>query len=354
VSDTSEPTSDDHPPDCYNVGVATPAPITVTCPARAAVAGNPSDRLGGAVLAIPVRAVSATVSMAPAPRFEIVHSPTVDDTFADLRALRRHVERHGARGARELVLATIHRATEHLDVELPPQAISVTTSIPRSVGLAGSSAIVIATIRALVAAAGATPLPPDELASLALLVESHDLGIPAGLQDRVVQAHDRPMIMRFGTGDARSLGGMPAGAYEVVRPATPVGFLVAHRADGAESSVVAHAELDARDRADDPRVRAATARLAALAESAASAMATGDLAALGAAMDGSFDARAELVDLRPDHVAMVGAARDAGAHVNYSGSGGAVTVLCREPAVAVRARQALHGLGCRIIGATVG
>ena len=334
--------------------MAVAPPITVTCPARAAVAGNPSDRFGGAVLAIPVRAVSATVSVAPAARFEIVHSPTADDTFADLDELHRHVERHGCRGARELILATIHRVTRHLDVDLPPSTVAVSSSIPRSVGLAGSSAIVIAAVRAITVAAGADPMAPDELASLAWAIEEQDLGIPGGLQDRVVQAHDQPMIMRFGTDHTRTVGGLPAGTYDTIRPGSPVGLLVAHRPASAETSAVSHALLDADDGDTGADVRRLASELASIAESAAEAMVTGRMDQLGAAIDASFEARRELFDLRPDHVAMIGAAHDAGAHANYSGSGGAVTVLCPEPAAAVEVRRALHDIGCRIIGATVG
>jgi hypothetical protein len=62
-------------------------------------------------------------------------------------------------------------------------------------------------------------------------------------------------------------------------------------------------------------------------------MRSGDLAGLGAAMDGSFDVRASIVDLDPAHVALVEGARGCGASVNYAGSGGAVVGLGPDAAV---------------------
>jgi hypothetical protein len=59
------------------------------------------------------------------------------------------------------------------------------------VGLAGSSAIITATVRALLAFhhITAAQLPLDELPTLVLSIETNELGINAGLQDRVIQAY---------------------------------------------------------------------------------------------------------------------------------------------------------------------
>ena len=54
----------------------------------------------------------------------------------------------------------------------------------------------IAAIRAL-ARERRVDLAPDELAAMALAVEAEDLGIPAGPQDRVAQAHQGLVHMDF-------------------------------------------------------------------------------------------------------------------------------------------------------------
>ena len=63
------------------------------------------------------------------------------------------------------------------------------TNIPRQVGLAGSSAIVTAALRCLMDFYGVTAadVPRHRLPQLVLDVERQELGIQAGLQDRVVQ-----------------------------------------------------------------------------------------------------------------------------------------------------------------------
>lgn len=63
------------------------------------------------------------------------------------------------------------------------------TNIPRQVGLAGSSAIITALWKMLILFYGVTEqqIPLELQASLVLKVEQEELGIAAGLQDRVIQ-----------------------------------------------------------------------------------------------------------------------------------------------------------------------
>ncbi len=73
---------------------------------------------------------------------------------------------------------------------------TIETEIPREVGLGGSSAIVIATLRALCALARSR-LDPAATAAIALAVETEDLGIAAGPQDRLIQAHEGLLYLDF-------------------------------------------------------------------------------------------------------------------------------------------------------------
>ena len=65
-------------------------------------------------------------------------------------------------------------------------------------------------------------------------------------------------------------------------------------------------------------------------------------------MDASFDERAALLDLDPRHVAMVHAARGAGASANYAGSGGAIVGTLPPDGLEPVAR-ALRALDCEVI-----
>lgn len=320
--------------------------VTVSVPARAALAGNPSDGHGGAVVAMPIHEFAAQVTVRPADRFTVL----VDGG-------RRPIDPGAGPiapdddGAVRLVDATL-RAIDRLTGRAPdPVTVEVATTIPRSVGLAGSSAIVVATIRAMAATS-----PHDEhdafddpaaVAVCALEAERTELGIAAGLQDRLVQAWATTVVMDFHPEHDRRAFGLPAGdVRELPRP--PGQWLLAWRPASAGDSGTVHGRL--RERRDDPSVRALIVDLAARAHAAAAAIESADVAALGSAMDRTFDLRRRLMPLDPRHVEMIEAARSAGGHANYTGSGGAVIVLGADGDVADAALDRLRALdGVRAI-----
>ena len=115
--------------------------------------------------------------------------------------------------------------------------------MPREVGLAGSSAIVIACARALCDVCG-HPLEPDELAREALAVELEDLGIAAGLQDRVVQTRETLVAMDFAD-EPR---------YEELDPALLPPLFVAWQRLPSQSSHYYHVALRRRHSEGDPHV----------------------------------------------------------------------------------------------------
>jgi glucuronokinase len=213
--------------------------------------------------------------------------------------------------------------------------------VPREVGLAGSSAIITATVRALCGLHG-HGLEPADLAEMVLAVETEDLGIAAGPQDRYAQAHGGVVLMDFS-------GAAPR--VERLDPALLPPLFLAWRTDAAETSHAVHGGL--RERAADPKVRDAMSRLAGHARAARDALLAGDRGAFAAALDGSYDERAELIELDPRHVAMVDAARGAGASANYAGSGGAI-VGTLPPEGAAPVAAALRGIGCEVITPGIG
>lgn len=299
-------------------------------PARAALAGNPSDVFGGAVLATPVPELEA-----------VVRAADRDGAVVGDRAWRSPAEVTGPYGGDgALLAATIERLVGWCRDDgpgVPDDGLELTwsTSIPRSVGLAGSSALVIAGIRGLADRWGLA-LDVATTARLALEVEVELLGMAAGPQDRLAQAAGETVLMDFGG---------PNWAFEPVAPPAPVPLVVVWTREAATTSHSVHGPL--RARGEEPAVRRAAARLAGLAHLGAAALRAGDLEALGAAMDGSFDVRASIVDLDPAHVALVEGARACGAPVNYTGSGGAVVALAADPVVRaeVEGWAAASGLG---------
>jgi glucuronokinase len=271
--------------------------VVATCTARAALAGNPSDGYGGAVLAVPVPDLLATVASSEAEVFGVRAAD------ADLHAL---------------LTATADAYAEAVGA-LPTVSISASTTIPRSVGLAGSSALVVATLRSL---GGWSERRWDriELAELALAVERDRLGIAAGLQDRLLQAVAQPALMRFD----------PVSFVTIDVPAD-LPLYVAWLADAAAPSDMVHRSLRRRYEAGDELVVQTMRDLAIQAERAHRALTVGDTALLGDAIDRSFDLRAAMIDVGPHQRRLVETGRRADAAVNSAGSGGSVVGLARDP-----------------------
>jgi galactokinase/mevalonate kinase-like predicted kinase len=288
-----------------------------TVPARAALAGNPSDGYGGAVLAV-----------------------AFDDRAAWARATPATASR--VTPAAELVSAAVARLARATGAPVSASEISWGTTIPRSVGLAGSSAIVIAALRALCACHDIT-LAPDALARLALEVETEDLGIAAGLQDRIAQTYGGVMFMDFGSPQR----------FEPLDPTLLPPLVVAWRPTLGEDSGDIHGNLRDRYARGERRVHDALAELGRLAHRARNAVLAGDGDALAACADGSFDARARMLELDPRHVAMIETARAAGAGANYAGSGGAIVCVCRDAAHQQDVIDALAASGCSALAPTI-
>ena len=222
--------------------------------------------------------------------------------------------------AAPLLAATLERFRREFGLGGRDAHVEPETTVPRSVGLGGSSAIVIAMLRALSDLHG-LELAPEAMAELALSIEVDDLGIAAGLQDRVAQCYGGVTFMEFGSGRAH---------LSRLDPATLPPIVIAWREHAAAASGLVHSDLRARYDAGEQDVRAAMVELAALARAARDALAGGDHGTLRACADASFDARARVLALDPRHLEMIEIARAAGAAANYTGSGGAIVALCED------------------------
>jgi glucuronokinase len=279
--------------------------------ARAALAGNPSDGYGGAVLALtlPDYAAGAHVRLAPT---AAVEPPS------------------------HLVAATVQRFARDYAPAAAGTTVRWSTTIPRGVGLGGSSAIVIAVLRALCSLHDVV-LARSQLAELALAVEVEELGIAAGLQDRVTQAYEGVVFMDFGAAPAR---------YETLDPSLLPPLLVGWRCDSGGESGAVHGPLRQRFEAGEPLAIDALHELANLARRGRDALVQGDAAEFARCVEGSLDQRRRMLALDPRHVEMVQCARACGASVNYAGSGGAIVAVCRGAAHREAVMRALQRLGC--------
>lgn len=221
-------------------------------------------------------------------------------------------------------------------------AIDWSTDIPRSVGLAGSSALVLATIEALSTLAEVA-MNPIERAVMALAVEVDDLGIEAGPQDRVVQALGASVLMAFD-----EPGPMGMGRHREVEGAILDELYVAWSPDGAASSAVVHGDLRSRWDGGDPDLERRMADLAATAMAATTAVEVDDRRALDGAIDEAFRLRCEIVDVDETTRRLASAARAVGGSANSAGSGGAIVGRC-DPSRRDELWAAMRSLGAAVI-----
>jgi glucuronokinase len=318
--------------------------------ARAGLIGNPSDGFHGATISLIVANFTARVVVYEWPELEVL--PAAEDRcrFASLDDFLVDVHANGYEGGMRLVKAAIKRFADHCrdrGIELCARTFSVRyeSTIPRQVGLAGSSAIVTATLRAL-CDFHHVAIDDADLPNLALSVETDELGIPAGLQDRVAQVYGGLVFMDFDRDHMRAHG---HGLYEPLDPALLPPLYVAYRQDAAERSAVFHSDIRRRYERGEPDVVDAMRRLAELARAGRACLLRGDHAELASLIDSGFEVRRGIYELDPRHVRMVELARELGASATFAGSGGAIVGSCRDSDMRRALRERLAAEACAVI-----
>lgn len=320
--------------------------------ARAGLIGNPSDGYYGKTISVIVPKYRAEVVLYEWPTIEIVWSQEDQSSFRTIHELVHDVELHGYYGGVRLVKATIRRFVDYCDrqgtgLHGGTFSIRYQSNIPRQVGLAGSSAIIIATLRALMQFY-AVDIPEEVQPSLALSVEKEELGISAGLQDRVIQVYEGLVFMDFARDRMLEKHGFKCGVYERMDPKLLPTLYVACSTDAGEPTEVTHGPLRARYDAGDSDVRQAMETFAGLAARARESLLQGDAQALSQLMDENFDLRRRIMDLAPSHIRMVETARRSGASAKFAGSGGAIIGIYQGEAMWQQLQQDLAAIGCTV------
>jgi len=298
--------------------------------ARAGLLGNPSDGYGGKAIGVPLLDFAARVRIRPADRFGLVPGPGDGLVFPDAAEASRAYRAGTCDDGLRLLRAALSRFARHwpgLDACAPDDPrlrfeMDYATNVPRQVGLAGSSAIVVAALRALARWFGVT-LPPFTLAELALAAEVDELGLAAGAMDRVVQAYEQLLVMDLR--EPRS-----EAAYVPLDPADLPRLFVAWDPRGGQSSGRAHGDLRARWLAGDRATVAAMEAFRRRVDEGVDALRARDHARLRALVDANFDARCAIFEVGARDREMVAIARAHGAAAKLCGSGGAVVVLPAE------------------------
>lgn len=321
--------------------------------ARAGLVGNPSDGYGGKTISIPVRRFFAEVTLYEWDNLEIVFCEHDRYRFRSIDEFVDDVRLHGYYGGVRLIRATIRRFVDYCRAQNYPLhdqnfSIRYTTNVPRLVGLAGSSAIITATLRAL-AEFYQVEIPLQVQPSLALSVEAEELGIGAGLQDRVVQAYEQPVYMDFSSEHQVELQGLKCGLYEPLPAEWFKQIYVAYSADASSPTEVVHNDLRHRFNQGDPKVHKAIQRLAALTDEARLALYEGNKKRLAAILNENFDIRHSICTIPPFQLQMVQTARAAGVSAKFAGSGGAIVGTYPDSLVYANLLEAMRVIGCKVI-----
>ena len=321
--------------------------------ARAGLVGNPSDGYFGKTISLTLKNYWAEVVLYEWDEIEIVLSQEDRSRFRSVQDLVQDVRLHGYYGGVRLVKATIKRFVEFCQqqgLRLHDRKFSVRyeSNIPRQVGLAGSSAIIVATLRALMDFYH-IDIPKPVQPSLALSVETGELGIAAGLQDRVIQVYGGLVFMDFARERMTEQMGFSCGVYEPLDVKLLPPLYVAFSTDVSEPTEVLHNPLRARFQAGDPPVIAAMQKFAGLAAEAREALLQRDVARLASLMDENFNTRRSICQLAAAHVQMIEVARRAGASAKFAGSGGAIIGTYADDAMLERLKADLCQIGCEVI-----
>jgi len=242
-----------------------------------------------------------------------------------MRDLVEDVKSNGYYGGIRLMKAAIRKFYDYCaanKIKLPDRNFSIRyrSTIPRRLGLAGSSALVTATIRCMMEHYDVV-IPKPLQANLVLSVETEELGIAAGLQDRVIQAYEGCVFMDF---DKALMETQHCGRYEEIPVSLLPNLFVAYRGDLGEGSETFHNNIRERWLEGDPEVCQAMQDFAGYAQDARDLILAGEGATIGPLLDKNFERRRSLYKLDPRNIEMVERARSVGAHAKFAGSGGAI------------------------------
>lgn len=318
--------------------------------ARAGFLGNPSDGYFGKTLSFAFSNFRARVLLYPSGRLEIKPSKVDLPVFENLEDLYRITRWRGYYGGIRIIQALVVRLVEYCrerGVELPDRnfTLEYDSTVPQRLGLGGSSAIITASLRALCRYYELDiPLPIQ--ANLALETETRELNVPAGLQDRVIQAYQGLVYMDFSRNLMEARG---YGEYESMDPGLLPNVFVGYRTSLSEGTEVFHNNLRERWRRGDPEVVEAMQTWAGYAEEGRACLLSRNYNRLHELVNANFDLRARIYQIDPGNLEMVNAARQAGATSNFAGSGGAIVGTYEDEAMFENLTQRMAQAGAAVI-----
>lgn len=292
--------------------------------ARVGLLGNPSDLYGGKGIGFAVRELAAQVVLTQAHEITL---PSEHFSAAWQLFLRQQL------------------APRAIDPASRPFVLESTSNIPFQAGLAGSSALLVAALRAW-SAWFETPISRSRIAELAWRAENEVLGIRSGPLDRLVQAHEGLIAMDFREPFA-------PGAVERIDPTLLPPLLLAWHGEPSLNSGDVHAPIFARFQAGDRQVRAVMEQLAHNAVAGRAALEARDTTAFLASVRRNFELRSEVFEIAPADRALIALGSELGAAAKLPGSGGAVLFACGDEAQRASVDEACRARGHATLRPTI-
>lgn len=324
--------------------------IGATAYARAGLLGNPSDGYQGKIIAVSLKNYSACVELRPSKRLCIEHWDRPMNEYGSLEQMVGRVKLHGYYEGDRLIKAIMKQFWEYCHesgrrLREDNFTLRYKSDIPRQIGLAGSSAIITATLRVLMAHYD-VDIPMTVQPNLILAAELDELGINAGLMDRVIQVYEGCVYMDF---SPEIMGSQGYGNYESIDVNLLPELYIAY--DPSLGKVSGHVLNDIRKRYDegDVFVIGVLDQLADLAEQGREALLRGNTKRFSDCMDKNFELRARIMHITEGNRRLVETARACGASAKFTGSGGSIIGVYESDEQFDHLKEALEGIGAIVI-----
>ena len=293
--------------------------------ARAGLLGNPSDGYFGKTISLIIKNFGAHISLYESPELVIEVLEQDKNVYGNIYDFVDRIKLHGYYGGDRLIKATIKAFYDYCtsnDIRLENKNFSIrySSSIPRQVGLAGSSAIITATMKALCKFYN-IEIKKELMPSIILSVETKELGINAGLQDRVIQVYEGLVYMDF---EKENLLANNYGNYEYLPLENlPKVYLAYKDTLGKVSGAVLN-DIYSRYRRGEKLVIETLNEIAQCAAQGKLAIERKEHSKLAELINTNFDLRSKIMNISDENMEMVQVARKCGASAKFAGSGGSI------------------------------
>lgn len=318
--------------------------------ARAGLLGNPSDGYYGKTISISVKNFGAHISLYESPELKIWSHQQDLNEFRNIHNLIEQINLHGYYGGDRLIKAAIKKFYEYclsqnIKLEKKNFTIRYNSSIPRQVGLAGSSAIITATMKALIKFYK-IKIATEILPTVILNAEIEELGINAGLQDRVIQVYEGCIYMDF---EKKNLDKNGYGLYQKVDTKYLRNLYVAYNAELGKISGTVLNDIHSKYSQGDKFVINTLNDIASLAETGREAIKEKNYDLLNELINKNFDYRKQIMNISDRNIQLVQTARSCGASAKFAGSGGSIIGLYKNDEMLTELINEMKKINARVI-----